>query len=524
MKQRALAALVGLSGIMPLMADDWLQFRGPNGSGISAESKPPINWGPDKNIQWKATVGGVAWSCPIIIGDKIILTTAVADGQPKPRGGFGGGGGRGPGSGGPPGGPGGPGGRPGGGGPSGRPGGGGPGGPGGPGGFGGGRGGRGPDKEYTWKVVCLDRASGKEIWSTTTATGKPKFNTHASNTFATETPVSDGERVYTWFGATGTALAHDLNGKEVWKVDLGVYPNQNGWGTASSPAYHQGKVFIQCDNEEKSFVSALDAKTGKELWRTGRQEKTNWSTPYIWKSKNRTELVTGGSQKLRSYDPETGKLLWELATGGGQANASPVGDAETLYFGTGMQGGGGRGGFGGLPGGGPGGGGPGAPGGGPPGGGWPGGFGGFGGGGTLYAVKAGAEGDISLEEGKTSNEWVQWSAPKVAPAAATPLLVNGNLYLFDRQGGLVTCLDAKTGKQHYKERLPGAKAIWASPWSYDGKVFAIDEDGVTHVLEAGNSFKVVGKNPLGADVYWSTPAIAGGGLFVRGVDTLYAVR
>ena len=499
MKKRVLAAMVGLCGWSPLGADDWLQFRGPEGSGIPSESKPPLTWGPDRNIQWKASVGGVAWSCPIIVGDKVILTTAVADGQPKPRGGFGGGG-RGPGGGG----PGGPGSRPGEGGPGGR--------PGGAGGFGGGRSGRGPDKEYIWKVVCLDRATGKEIWTTTAATGKPKYNTHASNTFATETPVSDGEKIYTWLGATGTAIAHDLNGKEVWKVELGVYPNQNGWGTASSPAFHQGRVFIQCDNEEKSFVVALDAKSGKEIWRAARQEKTNWSTPYIWKSKGRTELVTGGSQKLRSYDPETGKLLWELATGGGQANASPLGDGDTLYFGTGMQGGGGRGGFGG-------------PGGGPPGGGPAGGRpGGFGGGGTLFAVKAGATGDISLEEGKTSNMWVLWSVPKVAPAAATPLLLSGNLYLFDRQGGLVTCLDAKTGKQHYKERLPGAKAIWASPWSYEGKVFAIDEDGVTHVIEAGTSFKVAGKNPLGADIYWSSPAIAGGSLFVRGVDTVYAVK
>ena len=525
MKKRLLAALVGLSGAYPVFGEDWAQFRGPDARGIASEASLPLDWGPEKNILWKATVGGAAWSCPIVIGNRVIVTTAVAEGQPKPRsgGGFGGPGG-GPGGGRPGGAPGGPGGgRPGGapGGPGGGRPGGAPGGrPGGPGGYGGGK---GPDKEYTWKVICLDRATGKETWSAVASVGKPKYNTHASNTFATETPVADGERIYTWFGAAGVAIAHDLAGKELWKVDLGAYPTQMGWGTASSPVLHDGKLFIQCDNEEKSFLFALDARSGKEIWRTARSERTNWSTPYLWKSKVRSELVVGGSQKLRSYDPATGKVLWELAAGGGQANASPVGDAETLYFGTGMQGGGG-GGRGGPPGGGPPGGAPGGPPGGAPGGGRPGGFGGFGGGGTLFAIKAGASGDISLKEGETSSDYVAWSVAKAAPAAASPLLVEGFLYLFERQGGLVSCLDAKTGKVQFKERLPGAKAIWASPWSYAGKVFAIDEEGTTHVLKAGPGFKVLGKNPLSTDVYWSTPAIAGGNLFLRGVDNLFCVK
>ncbi len=516
MKFRSWAALMAAMAASSASGSDWPQFRGPDSKGVSTESNLPAEWGPQKNIAWKAAVGGVAWSCPIVIGDKVFLTTAVAPGQPKPGGGaagMGGGGGR-PG-GGPPGGGGG---RPGGGGP--------PGGGGGPGGYGRGA---GPDKEYTWKVVCLDRASGKELWSNKVVTGKPKYNTHSSNTFATETPVSDGERVYAYFGANGTVVAYDLDGKELWKVDVGVFRNQNGWGTASSPVYHDGKLFIQCDNEEKSFLLALDAKTGKESWKVGRSEKTDWSTPYIWRTKNRTDLVVGGSQKLRGYNPADGQVTWELTIAGGQANASPVGDDDFLYFGTGMQGGGGGGGRGGP--GGPGGpSGPGGqpPGGQPPGGGRPGGgFGGFGGGGgnagTLYAVKAGASGDISLKEGNLSNEWVAWSAPKVAPAAASPLLYEGNLYLFDRNGLMVTCLDAKTGKVHYKERL-NAKQIWASPWAHNGLVFAIDEGGVTHVLKAGNQFKVVRKNSLTPDVYWSSPALAGGNLFLRGVDQLFCIK
>jgi outer membrane protein assembly factor BamB len=160
-------------------------------------------------------------------------------------------------------------------------------------------------------VVCLERTTGKKLWDSTVSVGKPKYNTHASNTFATETPVSDGERVFAWFGASGMAVAYDLEGKELWKTEIGAFPNQNGWGTASSPVIHDGRLFIQSDNEEKSFLVALDAKNGKELWKTPRSEKTDWSTPYLWKTRTRTDLVVAGSQKLCGYDPESGKVVWD---------------------------------------------------------------------------------------------------------------------------------------------------------------------------------------------------------------------
>lgn len=464
-------------------AGDWPQFRGPNSNGVVTESKLPTEWSAEKNVAWKVNVPGVAWSCPIVVGDKVIVTTAVADGQPKPRGG--GGGGRPPGGGFQPG--------------AGRP----PGGGFQPGGSGG-RGG-GPDKVYTWKVVCLDKANGKEIWAKTAHEGKPKYGTHGSNTFASETPASDGERVYAYFGATGTITAYDLKGNEIWKKDLGAFPIMANWGTSSSPLVYDGVVYIQCDNESKSFLAALDAKTGDQKWKIDRNEKSAWSTPYVWKTKGRTDLVVGGSQKVRGYNPADGKLVWELSVGGGQANTSPVGTEELLYVGTGAGGGGRPGGGGGAP---------------PGGGGRPG-----GGGGTLFAIKAGATGDISLKSGETANAGVAWSAPRAMPSASSPVIYEGYVYTFERNGGQVTCFDAKTGKAAYtKERISNAGAFWSSPWAYDGKIFCMDETGTTHVIKAGPTFDVVGTNKLGRDVYWSSPAIAGGSIILRGVDSLYCIQ
>jgi outer membrane protein assembly factor BamB len=479
---RHLLALVGTATLLPnLSAADWTQFRGNDGTGVSTETKLPAEWSATKNVAWKVSLPGVAWSCPIVVGDKVFVTTAITDNQAKPGGGFGGGGG--------------------------------PGGGRGPGGGGGGRG--GPNKEYTWKVVCLNRDTGKEEWSKTAAVGKPKYGAHASNTFASETPVTDGERVYAYFASSGTVIAYDLKGNEVWKKEIGSYPTQNNWGTASSPVLHEGKLFLQCDNEEKSFVMAFNAVTGKEEWRTNRNERTSWSTPYIWKTKNRTDLVVLGPSKAIGYDPSTGKSVWELSTGGGQCNTTPVGSETLLYLGSSMGGGGG--------GRGPGGGG--APGSGGPGGGGGRGPGGGGGGGTLYAVKAGATGDITPKAGQKESAGVVWSVARAMPAAASPLLYDGHIYTFDRQGGTVSCFDAKTGEAKYtKERIPRAGAFWASPWAYDGKIFALDDSGTTHVLKPGDVFEVLKTNSIGKDTCWSTPAVSGGNLIIRGVESIYCIR
>jgi outer membrane protein assembly factor BamB len=296
-----------------------------------------------------------------------------------------------------------------------------------------------------------------------------------------------------------------------------------GQGPASSPVLDGERLFLQIDNEEKSFLVALNTKTGDELWRVSRDERTNHSSPVIWKNKLRTELVTCGSQEVRSYDPATGKILWDLGMGGGRCYSSPVGDAELLYVGSepgmGMGGGMRRGGRGDL-----------EPAGRepadrePPGGGdreFRG--GGGSGGGGLFAVRAGASGDISLKEGETSNAGVAWSQSRGGPEKASPLIYEGHLYVLRTNGGIITCYDAKTGKQLYRQRISGASAFWTSPWAGEGKVFCLDDSGTTYVLDAGLQFKLLATNKLN-ELFWATPAIAGDSVLMRSVDNLYCIR
>jgi outer membrane protein assembly factor BamB len=363
-----------------------------------------------------------------------------------------------------------------------------------------------PDTVYKWEVYCLSAADGKVIWKQTAAEGRPTIPINPSNTYATETPVTDGERVYAYFGMTGV-FCFDMTGKLVWKVNLGSYRLAMGYGTGSSPVLDNGRLFVQCDNEEKSFLVVLDAKTGKEQWRVDRPERSSWSTPLIWKNKVRTEVVCLASPRVRSYDPETGKQLWELGGLNGQVKASPVSSPELLYVGTG----GGFGGFAEDAG-------PGAP----PSGGRMGG-GRFGGGRPLFAIKAGASGDITLKDGGKSNDGVAWHLPQAGPPTASPLLLDDYLYILEDRSGMLSCYNAKTGKQVYKERLPGARGFTSSPWTYDGKIFCLDDGGTTHVVQAGPPFKVLGKNTLG-EMCWSSPAVAAGALFLRTVDHLYCIK
>jgi outer membrane protein assembly factor BamB len=383
------------------------------------------------------------------------------------------------------------------------------------GGFGrGGRGGFGgfnprpPDAVYKWEVYCLNAADGKVLWKQTAFEGKPTISKHASNTYATETPVTDGKRVYAYFGMTGV-ICYDFAGKELWKAHLGSYRMGMGHGTGSSPVLDGGRLFIQCDNEEKSFLVALNAETGKELWRAPRTERSGWCTPLVWKNKVRTEVVCLGSPKVRSYDPATGKQLWELGNLNGQPKATPVASPEFLYVGMGgfgamggFGGGGGGGRFGGEEGGG----------------------GRFGGGGKpLFAIKAGASGDITLKGGAKSNDGVAWQLPQAGPSTASPLLYEGRLYILEERGGILSCYVAKTGKKVYKERLQGARGFTSSPWAYDGKVFCLDDEGKTFVVKAGPKFELLGKNEL-KEMFWSSPGMVRGDLLLRGVDHLYCIR
>jgi outer membrane protein assembly factor BamB len=499
----------GLMGVWLVMvflttahAENWPQFRGPGASGLPSEHRLPTRWGPDQNIAWKVKLPGVAWSQPVVWGNRIFVTTAVTENQAMPRVGqpFGGRGGGPAGRGrqepaAPDGEPAKPNGdgppkanepkanepnaneddapnreRPQGAGARGR--------------FGGGGMGRGaapPDQIYRWMLLCLDRSTGQVTWERIAHEGKPTIATHRTNTYASETPLTDGQRVYAYFGMTGL-YCYDMEGKLLWSKDLGSYPMMMGWGTGSSPVLDGNRLFVQCDNEKESFLIALDKRTGGELWRVARQEKSNWSTPLVWKNKLRTELVAAGNT-MRAYDPADGRLLWELADVRGRCSATPVGTDDLLYVGVG---------------------------------------GGMGGSGPLVAIRAGAEGDITLAKGETSNAGIAWSVSRAGPPMASPLIYQDCLYILEQRGGLVACYDAQAGHLHYRQRIEGAKGFTASPWAYDGKVYCLDEDGQTYALAAGSEFKLLATNKLD-DSFWSSVAVAGDHLLLRGVNYLYSI-
>jgi outer membrane protein assembly factor BamB len=429
-------------------AQHWPQFRGPSGDGVATGSKHRDEWSPDKHVAWKTPIAGIGWSQPIVWGEKVFVTTAYGEGAKRPR----------------------------------------------PGDWSPGEGGiltalfgsykKPPDIEYKFQVLCLDLATGKLLWEQTAHTGKPRTRIHPSNSYATETPATDGERVVAYFGMTGL-YCYDMDGKLLWSKDLGSYPTQMDWGSASSPVIHGELVYIQCDNDKASFLVALDKRSGDEVWRASRGEKSNWATPLVWKNGQRTELVAGGGNNMRSYDLATGKVLWEMAASG-RCSPSPVASGDLLFVNSGDRLTGQRG--------------------------------------LLAAIKPGGTGDISLLGEATSSEYVAWAVDLTGHRVASPAVAGGCLYLLDQQAGILRCLDAQTGKQQYRQRLPEATGLTASPWVKDDKVFCLDQSGQTFVLQAGPEYKIVATNKLPNEMYWASPAIAGDVLLIRSADHLYCIR
>ena len=255
--------------------NNWPNFRGPDTNQLTSEKTLPLEWSNDLNLNWKYDLVGRGWSSPIVWGNKVFFTNAVLEDPsilPPAREGR--------------------------------------------------RQDNPFDAVYNFEVICLDLDSGEEIWKNIAYNGKPRYKTHRDNTYAPESMVTDGKNVYAYFGMHGI-FCYDMKGNLVWEKDLGNYPMQSNWGTSSSPLLYKKVLYMQIDNEDNSFLAALDSKTGDEIWRIDRDEKSNWGTPVIWENSVRKELVVQG-KKARSYNPENGELLWELDLGGGRNIASPT--------------------------------------------------------------------------------------------------------------------------------------------------------------------------------------------------------
>ncbi|MCX6227164.1 MAG: PQQ-binding-like beta-propeller repeat protein [Bacteroidia bacterium] len=419
--------------------NNWPQFRGPENKMVAVNTNLPDDWGMSKNIRWTYDLSGTGWSSPVVWGNKIFIASAFAEKKTpeKPEE---------PES-------------------------------------------QEPEKEdtsyrndiYRWEVTCIDLKTGKKLWEQVARKGNPRTGAQSGNTYASETPVTDGKRIYVYFGMTGV-YCYDFNGNLIWQKDLGAYPTLNSWGTGSSPVIYKDLLFIQIDNEESSFLVALNAANGEEKWRAVRQEKTNYSTPVIWKNKIRNELVTAG-KTARSYDPATGKLLWQLNMGGEMSISSPAADKEHLYIGIGrgeeVKG-------------------------------------------NFFAVKAGAEGDITPAEGQRISKGVLWSQPAAEVGSTSPLLYNGLIYFLGGRGGKMACYDAATGDSVYRAKADSMAGCWASPWANNDKIFITDEKGTTHVIKAGKKFEVLSKNKLN-DKIWSSVAITKDAYILKGVKGLYCI-
>jgi outer membrane protein assembly factor BamB len=440
-------ALAGFAVCGAAQADDWPQWRGPAGTGAADSGSPPTQWSEQENVRWKVAVPGAGSSSPILLGDRVYVTTAMktdrtveraaadaaatpTEETPAPAGGRRGG-------------------RRFGGGPA-------------------------PTNYYAFMVMAYDRASGEELWRTTVTEQVPHESGHETNTFASSSPVTDGQRLYVSFGSRGVYCL-DLDGKVLWSRDLGRMQTRAQFGEGSSATVYDGRVVVTFDHEGDSFIVALNAKNGDELWRQPRDEPTNWATPLITEFDGRTQVITNGSPRVRSYDLATGELLWEC---GGQAQnpiPTPVRCGDNVIAMTGFRGY------------------------------------------AIYSIPLDSQGDV------TGSSTIAWSADDAASYVPSPALYQGQLYFIKANNGILMARDAETGDVVIKEtRLPEITSVYASPVAADGRVYVTGRDGTTVVLKHGSQFEVLAVNKLDDEIDGSA-AVADGALYLRGKNFLYCI-
>ncbi len=455
------AALV--TGAEPSVA--WPQFRGPAGAGILAEGKLPTAWSAKDNIVWGVAIKGRGWSSPVAWKDTVFGTSAISPGAFKaPSTGI----------------------------------------------FGNdyvaelAKQGL-PEGEVVKKVVsrdieltsesgdirymvyALDARTGKLKWESEAHKGAPFGGRHRKNTYASETPTTDGERLYVYFGNVGL-FAYSLDGKLLWTTRFEPQPMYLDFGTAASPVVSDGRVFVVHDNDGKSFAAAIDAKTGKSLWQVERDlpsggMKSGWSSPYVWTHSGRSELVVIGKQHAIAYAPDSGTELWRLKGLTGQSTPSPVAADGLLYLATGSQGESNR---------------------------------------PVFAVRPGASGDISLAKGEAQSKYVAWFHPRASAYTSSPLVYRGRMYVVN-DNGILTVFDSQTGREIFKARAGGSgNTFSASPWAADGKIYLLSEDGHTFVIEAGDTYVELSKNSVD-EMSLASPALAPGAIFLRTQTKLYKI-
>jgi len=419
----------------------WPGYRGYMASGVLDNANLPetFDFGKLENVRWKLGIPGMGISSPAIWGNRLFITSAVSDAD---KAGF-------------------------------KP---------------GVYGDVTPVKDssvHEWKVYCINKIDGKIIWERTSFKGIPKIKRHPKSTHANTTIATDGKNVVAFFGSEGL-YCYDINGKLIWQKNFGTlrsafYIMKNAeWEFASSPIIHNGVVIIQCDVLENSFLAAYDVKTGKELWKSLRDEYPGWCTPNIYTFAGKDYIAVNGYKHRGGYDFRTGKEVWKMSGGGDIQIPTPIIGKNLIYFNSA-----------------------------------------HGKNSPIIAVKTNATGDITLQDDETSNYGVQWSIPRGGSYIHTLLLYRDLLYNVT-WNGTINCLDPYSGKEVYNAKLGSAKSFIASPVASDGRIYIVDEEGTVYIIKDGSTFNLLAEIPM-KDICMTAPAITDGMIFFRTQHYLYAV-
>ena len=434
----AFAVIHLLTSIASSQENTWPQWRGPLATGVAPGANPPARWNEGRNIRWRTALPGRGHSSPIVWNDRIFLTTAVPTGRqtdpaalkamearlpPFMR-----------------------------------------------------RRARLPREIMAFEVLALKRSDGSVLWKQTVCEKAPFAGTHRDGSWASASVTTDGERVYAYFGSYGL-YALDMDGKPLWDAQLGTFKMKANFGEGTSPVLCGDQIIVNQDQEGPSFIVALDKKTGAELWRKSRDEKTSWSTPLVVDHKDTRQVVVSATSRIRSYSPADGSVLWEAGGMTGNVIPCPLFYKGLVLCMSGFRGN------------------------------------------TLMAIRLDkAKGDIT---GNT--EAIAWSRKEDAPYCPSPLLYDGLVYYGKTNKGLLSCADAATGKIHYStQELPGIRTLYASIVGANGRVYIVGHDGQAHVIQHGREFKILASNKL-EDTFVASPAIVNQDLYMRGEKTLYCI-
>ena len=419
----------------------WPSFRGPQASGVTDGQHLPERWdpAPGENILWRTPIPGIAHASPVVWGDRVFVATAISSdpgamfkpGVPPPE--------------------------------------------------------SSTDRSrHKWVLYAIDKHSGTIAWERVAFEGEPRNRRHLKSTYANATPATDGRIVVAWFGSQGV-YAFDMNGVPLWqadlgRVDMGAYdiPNYE-WGPASSPVIWNDLVLLQCDTQADSFVLALDAATGKTVWKADRDERSSWGTPTVVMTPSGPELVTNASNYVRGYDPRNGRELWRLGGSSLLTAPTPFLAGGLIVVASGRA--------------------PERP---------------------LFAIRPGSRGEITLQNGAASSDTIAWSRPGRGSYMTTPLAYQGILYVL-ANNGVFDAYDLQTGAEIYRERLTQiGSGFSASPVAADGRIYLSSEDGEMLVIAAGREFRVIARNTIG-ELLMATPALSEGVMYVRSAATLFAI-